>query len=144
MKSRIREIRLKLCQSLRNLPGTSVPTPPRCLSNFRAIRSLWYPILRLRDFRRFGGKTYYRLVNRGSGLLYILNSLAPGRFEWNVYKTIFPLIPMIDIWSICWNVTPPYRLLVYIGSGDDLLPSSNKPLLEPMVTQISVGIWAMS
>ena len=37
----------------------------RCLSHFRAIRSLQHSILRLRDFMRFGGKTPYRLVNRG-------------------------------------------------------------------------------
>ena len=56
---------LKLFQSLWNLAGTSVALLPRCLSNFRAIRPLQHPISRLRDFTRFGGKTSYRLVNRG-------------------------------------------------------------------------------
>ena len=37
---------------------------PRCLSNFRAIQLLQHPISRLRDF---GGKTSYRVVNRGPG-----------------------------------------------------------------------------
>ena len=37
---------------------------PKNLSNFRVIRSLYHPISRLRDFTRFGGKKYYRLVNR--------------------------------------------------------------------------------
>ena len=56
----------KLFQSLWNLEGTSAALLPRCLSNFRAIRpSLQHPISRLRDFTRFGGKTPYRLVNRG-------------------------------------------------------------------------------
>ena len=55
----------KLFQSLWNLSGTSAALLPRCLSNFRAMRPLQHPISRLRDFTRFGGKTSYRLVNRG-------------------------------------------------------------------------------
>ena len=55
----------KLFQSLWNLAGTSAAMLPRCLSNFRAIRPLQHPISWLRDFTRFGGKTSYRLVNRG-------------------------------------------------------------------------------
>ena len=55
----------KLFQSLWNLAGTSAALLPRCLSNFRAIRPLQHPISLLRDFTRFGGKTSYRLVNRG-------------------------------------------------------------------------------
>ena len=57
----------KLFQSLWNLAGTSAALLPRCLSNFRAIRPLQHPISRLRVFTRFGGKTSYRLVNRGPG-----------------------------------------------------------------------------
>ena len=59
----------KLFQSLWNLAGTSAALLPRCLSNFRAIRPLQHPISRLRDFTRFGGKTSYRLVNRGPYVL---------------------------------------------------------------------------
>ena len=55
----------KLFQSLWNLTGTSAALLPRCLSNFRTIRPLQHPISRLRDFTLFGGKTSYRLVNRG-------------------------------------------------------------------------------
>ena len=55
----------KLFQSLWNLAGTSAALLPRCLSNFRSIWALQHPISRLRDFARFGGKTSYRLVNRG-------------------------------------------------------------------------------
>ena len=55
----------KLFQSVCNLAGTSAALLPRCLSNFRAIRRLQQPISRLRYFTRFGGKTSYRLVNRG-------------------------------------------------------------------------------
>ena len=57
----------KLLQSLWNLAGTSAALLPMCLSNFRAIRPLQHPISRLREFTRFGGKTSYRLVNRGPG-----------------------------------------------------------------------------
>ena len=59
----------KLFQMLWYLAGTSAALLPRCLSNFRAIRSLQHPISQLRDFTRFGGKTSYRLVNRGPGEL---------------------------------------------------------------------------
>ena len=59
----------KLFQSLWNLAGTSATLLPRCLSNFRAIRQWQHPISRLRDFTRFGGKTSYRLVNRGRAWL---------------------------------------------------------------------------
>ena len=55
----------KLFQLLLNWTGTSAALLPRCQSNFRAIRPLQHPIPRLRDFTRFGGKTSYRLVNRG-------------------------------------------------------------------------------
>ena len=51
----------KLFQSLWTLTG-------RCLSNFKAIRSLWHPISQLREFTIFGGKTSYRLVNRDPGV----------------------------------------------------------------------------
>ena len=57
----------KFFQSLWNLAGTSAALLPGCLSNFRAIRPLQHPISRLRDFTRFGGKTSYRLMNRGPG-----------------------------------------------------------------------------
>ena len=55
----------KLFQWLWNWAGTSAALLPMCLSNFRAIRPLQHPISWLRDFTRFGGKTSYRLVNRG-------------------------------------------------------------------------------
>ena len=61
-------IGFKLFQSLWNLAGTSAALLLRCLSNFRAIRPLQHPISRLRDFTRFGGKTSYRLVNKGPGI----------------------------------------------------------------------------
>ena len=55
----------RLFQSLWNLTGISAAVLPRCLSNFRAMRSSKHPISRLRDFTRFCGKTSNRLVNKG-------------------------------------------------------------------------------
>ena len=38
-------------------------------------------------------------------------------------------------------VTGSYWWQVNIGSGNGLVPSGNKPLPEPMLTQIYVAIW---
>ena len=54
---------LRLFRSLCILTGTSVAALPRCLSHFRAIRSLEHPIARLQHFTRFDGKMTYGLVN---------------------------------------------------------------------------------
>ena len=85
----------KLFQSLWNLVGTSAALLPRCLSNFRAIRPLQHPISRLRDFTGFGGKTSYRLVNRGP----VSGTDLNGRGGWGeshnltrVIKHVHPLI----------------------------------------------------
>ena len=61
---------VRLFQSLCNLTGTSTTGLPRCLSNFRAMRSVYYSTSRFRDFAILGGKTSYRLVNRSPGLSY--------------------------------------------------------------------------
>ena len=53
----------RLLQSFWNLTDTFATALPRCLSNLRAIQRSEHPISRLRDYTRFGGKTYYRLVN---------------------------------------------------------------------------------
>ena len=39
------------------------------------------------------------------------------------------------------NVTGLHWWSVIIGSGNGLVPSGNKPLPEPVLTQISVAIW---
>ena len=74
-----------------------------------------------------------------------LNSLAPGKFEWNFRHVIFKQISVTDGWGIsCGTVLICAGLhwwSVYIGSDNGLMPSSNKPLPEPMLTQISVTIW---
>ena len=76
----------KLFQSLWNLAGTSAALLPRYLSNFRAMRPLQHPISRLRDFTRFGGKTAYRLVNRGPGGLF-----PKWMISWLDHKSARPL-----------------------------------------------------
>ena len=71
--------------------------------------------------------------------------MAPGKFEWNFRHVIFKQILVIDGWlrHLLWNcpnmnVTGLHWWSVNIGSGDGLVPSGNKPLPEPMLTQISV------
>ena len=79
----------KLFQSLWSLAGTSAALLPRCLSNFRAIRPLQHPISRLRDFTIFGGKTSYRLVNRGPVFMFgplDLYERTSLEIEWNLYQ----------------------------------------------------------
>ena len=76
-----------------------------------------------------------------------LNSLAPGRFEWNFKQVIFKLI--FSGWWLrysLWNypqviLIGTYWWQVNIGSGNGLVPSGNKPLPEPMLTQIYVAQW---
>ena len=76
------------------------------------------------------------------------NSLAPGKFERNFrYQVCNFQTDFIDWW---WrhllrncpnmNVTGLHWWSVNIGSGNGLVPSGNKPLPEPMLTQISVTI----
>ena len=57
----------RLFQLLWHLTSTSTAVLPRCLSNVRAIQLSWHPNSRLQEFTIFGGKTSYRLVNRGPG-----------------------------------------------------------------------------
>ena len=39
------------------------------------------------------------------------------------------------------NATKPCQWEAKIGLGDGLVPPGNKPLPEPVVTQIDVAIW---
>ena len=71
------------------------------------------------------------------------NSLTPGKFEWKFRYVIFKQILVIDGWGISCEVALIWMSLglhwwsVNIGSGNGLVPSGNKPLPEPMLTQIS-------
>ena len=67
------------------------------------------------------------------------NSLAPGRFEWYFRYVIFKQILVTGDWGIScpdMNVIGLHWWPVNIGSGNGLVPSGNKPLPEPMLTQI--------
>ena len=93
---------IKLFQSLWNLAGTSAALLPRCLSNFRAIRPLRHPISRLRDFTRFGGKTSYRLVNRGPEYKYqhqyqYSQSILLKKLD---FQTQLDLVRMFMLWFV--------------------------------------------
>ena len=75
-----------------------------------------------------------------------INSLASKRCGYNLEFVIFKLISRIDVLSISceialWNTTRPHWRLLNIGSGNGLVPSGNKPLPEPMLTQSYVTIW---
>ena len=77
---------------------------------------------------------------------FLVNSLAPGKFEWNLGHVIFKQILVIDGWGMSWycpnmNVTGLHWWSVNIGSGNGLVPSGNKPLPDPMLTQIFVATW---
>ena len=79
------------------------------------------------------------------GSVFYLNSLVPGRCCNNFKSTIFKLIiqnsklgTCCEIAFIFNNATGPHLWDVNIGSGNGLLPSGNKPLPEPMLTQIYV------
>ena len=74
----------------------------------------------------------------------VVNSLAPGKFEWKFRHVIFKQILVIDDGEICclnMYVTGLHWWSVNIGSGNGLVPDGTKPLPEPALTQISVAIW---
>ena len=70
------------------------------------------------------------------------NTLGPGRFELNFRLIIFKLNLIIDVWGISCEVIFRWMSLdlnddiVNIGSGNGLVPSGNKPLPEPNLTQL--------
>ena len=75
----------------------------------------------------------------------VFNSLAPGKFEWSFWCNF--QIDFSDGWlrHLLWNcpnmtVTGCHWWSVNIGTGSGLVPSGNKPLPEPMLTQIFVCI----
>ena len=102
------------------------------------------------------GVTRPQWVNQQSSTR--VNSLAPERCGSNFTSVVFKCILHMDILSTScdighsWvpqsptddnstlNTTTPHWSLVNIGSGNDLVPSGNKPLPKPMLSQISVTI----
>ena len=104
------------------------------------------------------------VYGHNGGHMDFINSLAPGRFKQNFKEEIFQLILVIDGWSISCKIILKWmpmdltddksrlvqvmawchmatEIWVKIGSGNGLVPSGNKPLPEPILTQISVTIW---
>ena len=75
--------------------------------------------------------------------LHHVNSLGLGRCGCNLKSIIFKLIWRIDILWNCpqVNATRLHWWLVSIGSCNGLVLSGNKPLPEPVLTQIYVAIW---
>ena len=73
-----------------------------------------------------------------------INSLAPGRSGCDSKIGIFNLVLLIGIFrsshdnALRWM---PQDLTVNIDSGNGLVPSGNKPLPEPMLTQFLVALW---
>ena len=68
-----------------------------------------------------------------------INSLAPGRYSCKFQLVICKFISRIDVLSISCpeaNATRHHWWSVNTGSGNGLVPSGNKPLPEPMLTQI--------
>ena len=76
-----------------------------------------------------------------------INALAPGKFEWNLRHAICKQILVIDDSGISCEIALIRMSLDFTddqsgnGSGNGLVLSGNKPLPEPMLTQISVAIW---
>ena len=75
--------------------------------------------------------------------LNMINSLAPGGFDYSIKLVNFKLTSTINILSIFHEIaiTTPHWSFINIGSGNGLVPSGNKPLPEPMLTLIPVAIW---
>ena len=81
----------------------------------------------------------------------IINSLASRKSNWDFRYEIFKHISWIDIFSIYLRNCPQVNakgLLSWklsigsAGSGNGLVPSGNKPLLEPMLSQFYVTKWS--
>ena len=83
-----------------------------------------------------------------SDYLSFLNSLVPGKFKWN-FRHLDKFQTDFSNWwlrHLLWNcpnmnVTGLHWWSVNIVSDNGLVPSGNKPLSEPRLTQISVAIW---
>ena len=81
----------------------------------------------------------------------IISSLASRRYCYN-FEIIFELISRIDIYlslsfpgkCLLVNASRPHWWSANSGSGNGLVLSSNKPLPEPILTQISITLWLRS
>ena len=74
------------------------------------------------------------------------NSLAPGRCNSHFKCIVSHPLQRIAAWYPLWdcsqvNATESYKYKINIDSDHVLMPSSNNPLPEPMLTHIYVAIW---
>ena len=86
--------------------------------------------------------TFYQYVP----CLMLLNSLVPGdlfNFQISNFQANFGLLMAEVCLAKLLSVDSHWTSLikVSVGSGNGLVPSGNKPLPEPMLTQIYVTIW---
>ena len=74
--------------------------------------------------------------------IFVINTLVPVRCDSNSKKCNFHDILKNFLWN-CSGVDTenPHWLQADISAGNGLVPSGNKPLTEPMLTQIYVSIW---
>ena len=103
---------------------------------------LWRPQVITRSKYDYG-VLHYTVWQCFVFLLY-LNSLARGKFEWKFWYLIFQISFVTYVWDISCEFA--FRSMSLgrtddTGSGNGLVPSGNRPLPEPMLTQIFVTIW---
>ena len=94
----------------------------------------WHPLVLIKSLH-----PTWRSGTRRCGYL-IFNSLAPGKFKWNLSKLSNFQVNFPDWWLrfLFWNcpqknVTGPYWWLVNTSSCNGLVPPSIKPLHEPNI-----------
>ena len=73
-------------------------------------------------------------------IAYICFKLIGPWTNWNFRYIIFNRILVIDGWGISCEMSLDWWS-VNIGSGNGLVLSGNKPLPEPVLTEISVAMW---
>ena len=83
----------------------------------------------------------------GDVSLLSINSLAPGRSECDSKNVIFNVVLLIGIFRSSHDNAlrrmphDPIDDKSTFGSGNGLVPSGNKPLTDPMLTQFLVALW---
>ena len=74
-----------------------------------------------------------------------INSLTPGRSECDSKNVIFNIVLLIGIFRPSQDYVlgwmPQDLTDDNIGLGNGLVPSGNKPLPDPMLTQFLVALW---
>ena len=93
----------RIIRSLWNLTGASAAVLPRCLSNFKAIRSLRLPISQFRDFTRSYEFSRYILSWAPEGWRRWWRDLL----QYTIYSTILLVHNQFLDWSF-WNFMESY------------------------------------